>query len=145
MIMIGPGTGIAPFLGFLQERQARGAAGANWLFFGEQRRATDFYYADELAALHRDGLLTRLDLAFSRDQRTKVYVQDRMREHGAQLWNWLQDGAHFYVCGDASRMARDVDAALREIATAHGRLDAEAAQAFLKQLAAEKRYLRDVY
>jgi NADPH-dependent sulfite reductase flavoprotein alpha-component len=145
MVMVGPGTGIAPFLGFLHERQARGAAGDNWLFFGEQRSTTDFYYADDLAALRKDGVLTRLDLAFSRDQRTKVYVQDRMREHGAQLWKWLQDGAHFYVCGDASRMARDVEAALRDIAVTHGRLDPEAARAYLKQLAAEKRYLRDVY
>ncbi|MDG4765838.1 bifunctional nitrate reductase/sulfite reductase flavoprotein subunit alpha [Solwaraspora sp. WMMD406] len=145
MIMAGPGTGIAPFLGFLQERQAVGATGDNWLFFGEQRQATDFYYADELAALRADGVLTRLDLAFPRDQRTKVYVQDRMREHGAQLWRWLRDGAHLYVCGDARRMARDVDDVLRDIATAHGRLEPDAAQAWLKQLAAEKRYVRDVY
>lgn len=145
MIMIGPGTGVAPFLGFLQERQARGATGDNWLFFGEQRQATDFTYADELAALRENGVLTRLDLAFSRDQRTKVYVQDRIREHGAQLWKWLQDGAHLYVCGDASRMAHDVDTALRDVAGTHGRLDPDAAHAYLKQLATEKRYLRDVY
>ncbi|MBG0567952.1 bifunctional nitrate reductase/sulfite reductase flavoprotein subunit alpha [Actinoplanes aureus] len=145
MIMVGPGTGVAPFLGFLQERQMLGASGPNWLFFGEQRRGTDFYYADELTALSDSGTLTRLDLAFSRDQRTKVYVQDRMREHGAALWAWLQDGAHFYVCGDASRMARDVDRALHDIAVNHGRLSDEAATAYLKQLAADKRYLRDVY
>ncbi|MFB9451301.1 bifunctional nitrate reductase/sulfite reductase flavoprotein subunit alpha [Dactylosporangium vinaceum] len=142
IIMIGPGTGVAPFLAFLQERQARGARGRNWLFFGEQRRATDFYYERDLAALQEAGVLTRLDVAFSRDQRTKVYVQDRMREHGAQLWAWLQDGAHVYVCGDATRMAKDVDAALREIAAAHGNLDGAA---YVKQLTAEKRYLRDVY
>ncbi|MGI5241715.1 molybdopterin-dependent oxidoreductase [Dactylosporangium sp. CA-139066] len=145
MIMVGPGTGVAPFVAFLQERHARGARGPNWLFFGEQRRATDFYYAEELAQLQRQGTLTRLDLAFSRDQRAKVYVQDRMREHGAQLWSWLQDGAYFYVCGDATRMAKDVEVALREIVAAHGHLDEGAAAAYVKQLSAEKRYLRDVY
>ncbi|RSM55043.1 reductase [Actinoplanes sp. ATCC 53533] len=145
MIMIGPGTGIAPFLGFLQQRQASGATGRNWLFFGEQRRETDFYYADELTALREAGVLTRLDLAFSRDQRNKIYVQDRMREHGAQLWAWLRDGAHLYVCGDASRMARDVDAALRDIAITHGQLNPDEADAYLKHLVAGKRYARDVY
>nr|WP_181442386.1 bifunctional nitrate reductase/sulfite reductase flavoprotein subunit alpha [Streptomyces tateyamensis] len=145
MVMVGPGTGIAPFIGFLADRQARGHTGANWLFFGEQRSATDFYYREELAEFQQAGLLDRLDLAFSRDQRNKVYVQDRMREQGARLWRWLQDGAHFYVCGDAGRMARDVDHALREIAVTHGRLTEEEAAAYLKQLAAEKRYLRDVY
>ncbi|MDI1461577.1 bifunctional nitrate reductase/sulfite reductase flavoprotein subunit alpha [Catellatospora sp. KI3] len=145
MIMVGPGTGVAPFVGFLQERRAVGANGANWLFFGEQRRSTDFYYADELRELRDDKVLTRLDLAFSRDQRHKVYVQDRMREHGAQLWSWLQDGANFYVCGDARRMAKDVDQALRDIATVHGNLTPEAAAVYVKQLAADKRYVRDVY
>ncbi|MER6446760.1 bifunctional nitrate reductase/sulfite reductase flavoprotein subunit alpha [Streptomyces venezuelae] len=144
-VMVGPGTGVAPFMAFLEHRRALGHRGRNWLFFGEQRRATDFYYGEELAELHRHGTLTRLDLAFSRDQRTKVYVQDRMREHGAQLWSWLQDGAHFYVCGDASRMARDVDRALRETAMTHGGLDADEAAAYLKQLSAAKRYGRDVY
>src|SRR6185295_16607129 len=104
----------------------------------------DFYYADELDELRHHGTLTRLDLAFSRDQRNKVYVQDRMREHGAQLWAWLRDGAHFYVCGDASRMARDVDQALHDIAVNHGRLEPDAATAYLKQLAGDKRYVRDV-
>ncbi|MDQ0797660.1 bifunctional nitrate reductase/sulfite reductase flavoprotein subunit alpha [Streptomyces sp. B1I3] len=145
MVMVGPGTGVAPFVGFLDERRALGHRAANWLFFGEQRRATDFYYREELGALLADGTLTRLDTAFSRDQRTKVYVQDRMREHGAQLWSWLQEGAHFYVCGDASRMAKDVDRALRDIAAAHGGLQEEAAAAYVKQLAADKRYVRDVY
>ena len=145
MIMIGPGTGVAPFLGFLDERRALGHSGRNWLFFGEQRRSTDFYYRDELDASHRDGLLTRLDLAFSRDQRAKVYVQDRMREHGVQLWSWLQDGAHLYVCGDASRMAKDVDRTLREIATTHGGLGDDEAALYVKQLAASRRYVRDVY
>lgn len=120
MIMIGPGTGVAPFIGFLEQRRALGHRGPNWLFFGEQHRATDFYYEDELTGFVADGTLDRLDTAFSRDQRAKVYVQDRMREHGPLLWSWLQDGAHFYVCGDASRMAKDVDQALRDIAVVHG-------------------------
>ncbi|MFI1147642.1 molybdopterin-dependent oxidoreductase [Streptomyces sp. NPDC020817] len=144
-VMVGPGTGIAPFMGFLAHRRALGHHGGNWLFFGEQRRATDFYYREELEELHRHGTLSRLDLAFSRDQRAKVYVQDRMREQGAQLWSWLREGAHFYVCGDASRMARDVDRALRDIAMAHGGLAEDEAAAYLKQLSAEKRYARDVY
>ncbi|MEV6311866.1 bifunctional nitrate reductase/sulfite reductase flavoprotein subunit alpha [Streptomyces sp. NPDC051840] len=145
MIMVGPGTGVAPFVGFLGERRALGHRAPNWLFFGEQREATDFYYRDELELLRREGTLTRLDTAFSRDQRAKVYVQDRMREHGAQLWSWFQDGAHFYVCGDASRMAKDVDRALRDIAMAHGGLQEDAAAAYVKQLSAGKRYVRDVY
>jgi sulfite reductase (NADPH) flavoprotein alpha-component len=145
MIMVGPGTGVAPFLGFLQERQVTAAPGGNWLFFGEQRSTTDFYYAEELEALRADGILSRLDVAFSRDQRSKIYVQDRMREKGAMLWAWLQAGAHFYVCGDASRMARDVDRALHDIAVNHGRLSDEAATAYLKQLTTDKRYVRDVY
>src|SRR5690606_22796443 len=106
-IMIGPGTGVAPFRGFLQDRRADGHPGANWLFFGAQHEATDFYYREELLAMHEDGFLTRLDVAFSRDQRNKVYVQDRMLAHGRELWRWLDDGAHVYVCGDAARMARD--------------------------------------
>ncbi|MEU9674684.1 bifunctional nitrate reductase/sulfite reductase flavoprotein subunit alpha [Streptomyces parvus] len=145
MIMVGPGTGVAPFLGFLEERRALGHSGANWLFFGEQHRATDFYYREELDEMSRSGTLTRLDTAFSRDQRAKVYVQDRMREHGAQLWSWLRDGAHLYVCGDASRMAKDVDRALRDIAVAHGGLEPDAAAAQVKQLASDRRYVRDVY
>ncbi|MGW6685056.1 molybdopterin-dependent oxidoreductase [Streptomyces sp. NPDC054961] len=145
MVMVGPGTGVAPFIGFLEERRARGHHGPNWLFFGEQHRATDFYYEDELTAFLADGTLARLDTAFSRDQRAKVYVQDRMRERGPQLWSWLQDGAHFYVCGDAARMAEDVDRALREIAVTHGGLDEDAAVLYVKQLAADKRYVRDVY
>ncbi|MFF4837456.1 molybdopterin-dependent oxidoreductase [Streptomyces sp. NPDC001315] len=144
-VMIGPGTGIAPFIGFLEERRAGGHRAPNWLFFGEQHRATDFYYEDELTAFLAEGTLTRLDTAFSRDQRAKVYVQDRMREHGPQLWSWLQDGARFYVCGDASRMAKDVDQALRDIATVHGGLGEADAAAYVKQLAADKRYVRDVY
>lgn len=145
LVMVGPGTGVAPFIGFLEERRARRHRGPNWLFFGEQHRATDFYYEDELTAFLADGTLTRLDTAFSRDQRAKVYVQDRMREHGAKLWAWLQDGAHFQVCGDAARMAKDVDRALRDIAVTHGGLDHEGAALYVKQLAADKRYVRDVY
>ncbi|MFB7586882.1 molybdopterin-dependent oxidoreductase [Streptomyces sp. NPDC056169] len=145
MVMIGPGTGVAPFVGFLDERRALGHRAPNWLFFGEQHRATDFYYEEELTALLADGTLDRLDTAFSRDQRAKVYVQDRMREHGPQLWSWLQSGAHFYVCGDAARMAKDVDRALRDIAVTHGGHDEESAAVYVKQLAADKRYVRDVY
>ncbi len=145
MVMVGPGTGVAPFMGFLAERRALGHTGDNWLFFGEQHAATDFYYRDELDALRGDGLLTRLDTAFSRDQRSKVYVQDRMREHGPQLWSWLERGAHLYVCGDASRMAKDVDAALREVVSVQGGLDAEESAAYVKRLSTDRRYARDVY
>jgi sulfite reductase (NADPH) flavoprotein alpha-component len=145
MVMVGPGTGVAPFIGFLQERRALGHPGPNWLFFGEQHRATDFYYEEELTTLLDEGNLTRLDTVFSRDQRAKVYVQDRMREHGHELWQWLREGAHFYVCGDASRMAKDVDQALRDIAVAHGGLDEAEASAYLRQMVTAKRYVRDVY
>ncbi|MGW0712816.1 molybdopterin-dependent oxidoreductase [Streptomyces sp. NPDC002643] len=145
MIMVGPGTGVAPFIGFLQERRALGHRAPNWLFFGEQHRATDFYYEEELTELRHAGTLSRLDTAFSRDQRAKVYVQDRMREHGPELWHWLQDGARFYVCGDAARMAKDVDNALRDIAATHGGMTEAEAAAYVKQLASEKRYVRDVY
>jgi sulfite reductase (NADPH) flavoprotein alpha-component len=145
MIMVGPGTGIAPFRGFLHERQARGDTGRNWLFFGEQHAASDFYYRDELEAMRANGLLTRLDLAFSRDQAEKIYVQDRMREQGAQLWAWLEDGAHFYVCGDAGRMAKDVDAALKAAVASHGGMSEEKAHEYVNRLARAKRYVRDVY
>lgn len=145
MIMIGPGTGIAPFRAFLQERRALGHQGRNWLFFGEQHAASDFYYQDELQGMQRDGLLTHLSLAFSRDQPQKVYVQDRIREQGAELWRWLQDGAKLYICGDASHMAKDVDQALRQVAQTHGGLGVEAAVDYWRQLSEQKRYLRDVY
>jgi sulfite reductase (NADPH) flavoprotein alpha-component len=145
MIMVGPGTGVAPFRGFLHERLARGDTGRNWLFFGEQHAATDFYYRDELETMRAKGLLTRLDLAFSRDQADKIYVQDRMREHGAQLWAWLEAGAHFYVCGDAGRMAKDVDAALRAVVAEHGGMSDDKALEYVSWLAREKRYARDVY
>jgi sulfite reductase alpha subunit-like flavoprotein len=144
MIMVGPGTGIAPFRGFLQERRALGHRGRNWLFFGDQHRAENFYYRSDLEHMVDDGLLN-LDLAFSRDQRKRVYVQHRMLEAGAELWRWLADGAHFYVCGDATRMAKDVDAALTEIIKHHGGMSSEAAHDFKRELIAEKRYVRDVY
>ncbi|HEY9315647.1 sulfite reductase subunit alpha [Williamsia sp.] len=145
VIMIGPGTGVAPFRSFLYERKARGAAGRNWLFFGDHHRATDFMYEDEIVQFQRDGILTRVDLAFSRDQEHKIYVQDRMREHGDQLFDWLSDGAHLYVCGDASQMAKDVDAALHDVVAEHGGLDPDAAEDYVNTLKREKRYLRDVY
>ncbi|MBA6137537.1 bifunctional nitrate reductase/sulfite reductase flavoprotein subunit alpha [Pseudomonas monteilii] len=141
VIMVGPGTGIAPFRAFLEEREARGAKGGNWLFFGEQYAATDFYYQDQLQAWQASGHL-RLDTAFSRDQAEKIYVQQRMLEQGAQLWQWLEAGAYFYVCGDAQRMAKDVDAALREVIAAHGGVDADA---YMEALSKAKRYRRDVY
>ncbi|MEM6884868.1 MAG: sulfite reductase subunit alpha [Verrucomicrobiota bacterium] len=145
VIMVGPGTGIAPFRAFLEERAATEAKGKNWLFFGDQKSTTDFLYQEQLEEYFSSGVLNRLDLAFSRDQAEKIYVQDRMKEKGAELWQWLQDGAHFYVCGDASRMAKDVDAMLHEIARTHGRLDEAGAKAYIKQLKSDKRYQRDVY
>jgi len=145
LIMVGPGTGIAPFRAFLQERQATGAQGKNWLFFGDQHQEHDFIYQDELLAWRNDGLLTRLDLAFSRDQEKKIYVQSRMLEQGAELYAWLQEGAYFYVCGDASRMAKDVDNALYEVVRQFGGLSTERAADYVDQLKKEKRYLRDVY
>lgn len=145
MVMVGPGTGVAPFRAFLQERERRGATGANWLFFGDQHRAHDFTYEDELTGWHSSGLLNRLDVAFSRDQRDKIYVQTRMLEHGAQLFSWLEDGGHFYVCGDASRMAKDVDKALHDVVVDHGGLDRDEATEYVNTLKKEKRYVRDVY
>jgi sulfite reductase (NADPH) flavoprotein alpha-component len=145
MIMVGPGTGIAPFRGFLRERRATGARGKHWLFFGDQRAATDFLYRDELIALQEDGTLTRLDTAFSRDQAEKIYVQQRMLEHGKELYAWLEQGAHFYVCGDASRMAKDVDAALHQVIERAGAKTNEQAIAYVQALKAAKRYARDVY
>ena len=145
MIMVGPGTGIAPFRAFLQERQVHGAKGKNWLFFGDQKRAVDFLYDEELNSWQKNGHLTRLDLAFSRDQADKVYVQDRMLENAAEIWSWLEAGAHFYVCGDASRMAKDVDAALHQIIETAGGKSAEDAKAYVAKLKSEKRYQRDVY
>jgi sulfite reductase (NADPH) flavoprotein alpha-component len=145
MIMVGPGTGIAPFRAFLEERLATGAQGKNWLFFGDQKRALDFLYEEQLTVWQKEGFLTRLDLAFSRDQEEKIYVQDRMRENAGELWSWLEAGAHFYVCGDASRMARDVDAALHQLIESAGGKSPEAAKAYVDQLKSDQRYQRDVY
>ncbi len=145
VIMVGPGTGIAPFRAFLQDRKASGATGKNWLFFGDQKAAYDYLYREELEAMQRDGLLTRLDVAFSRDQEEKVYVQHRMLENAAELYQWLEAGAHFYVCGDASRMAKDVDAALHKIVETAGGKTPEEAAAYVEALKKAKRYKRDVY
>ncbi|KJX89713.1 sulfite reductase (NADPH) flavoprotein alpha-component [Agrobacterium tumefaciens] len=145
VIMVGPGTGIAPFRAFLQERQARGARGKNWLFFGDRHRQSDFIYENELGDMSRDGVLTRLDLAFSRDQAEKIYVQTRMRQNGKALYQWLEEGGYFYVCGDATRMAKDVDDALHSIISDEAGISAEAASDYVNRLKREKRYLRDVY
>ena len=145
MIMVGPGTGIAPFRAFLQERQFRKASGKNWLFFGDRNAATDFMYQEELEAMQQNGLLTRLDLAFSRDQEAKIYVQDRMLENGAELFAWLEQGGYFFVCGDAYRMAKDVDKALHGVITTHGKLSEQQAIDYVNQLKKDKRYVRDVY
>jgi sulfite reductase (NADPH) flavoprotein alpha-component len=145
IIMVGPGTGIAPFRAFLEERQAVGAKGKNWLFFGDQRAQCDFLYRHEMDRFREQGLLTRLDTAFSRDQAQKVYVQHRMKENAAELFAWLQEGASFYVCGDARRMALDVDNALHAIVAEQGQLSPEAAKEHIKELTRTKRYQRDVY
>ncbi|SFJ32928.1 sulfite reductase subunit alpha [Planctomicrobium piriforme] len=144
-IMIGPGTGIAPFRAFLQERHATQASGKNWLFFGDQRSQTDYLYRDELESLYEQGVLSRIDLAFSRDQSEKVYVQDRMLENGAEFWAWLEAGGHVYVCGDANRMAVDVDKALKRIVSEFGGLGPYEADKYLARMAKDKRYCRDVY
>jgi sulfite reductase (NADPH) flavoprotein alpha-component len=145
IIMVGPGTGIAPFRAFLEEREAAGSRGKNWLFYGDQRSKTDFLYQSQIEQWQTLGLLTELDLAFSRDQERKIYVQQRMIEKGALLWQWLEEGAHFYVCGDASRMAKDVDAALHEVVRVHGARSEEEAAAYIADLKKAKRYARDVY
>ncbi|MCS7064585.1 MAG: sulfite reductase subunit alpha [Methylacidiphilales bacterium] len=147
IIMVGPGTGIAPFRAFLQEREATGATGKNWLFFGDQHAATDFLYGEEFESYRQKGLLTYLHTAFSRDQSEKIYVQHRMLENSRQLWDWLQNGAYFYVCGDAKRMAKDVHETLIQIAQKEGGLDREAAENYVNVTLSktEKRYLKDVY
>jgi sulfite reductase (NADPH) flavoprotein alpha-component len=145
VIMCGPGTGIAPFRAFLHDRKATKAPGRNWLFFGHQRRASDFFYEDELNAMKQDGVLTGLTLAWSRDGKDKIYVQDRMRERGAELFAWLEQGAHFYVCGDAKRMAKDVERALVDVVTEHGMRSADAAIAYVAGLKKAGRYQADVY
>jgi sulfite reductase (NADPH) flavoprotein alpha-component len=145
IIMIGPGTGIAPFRAFLRDRQTSGAPGRNWLFFGHQRSNYDFFYQDELLPMRSAGLLTRLTLAWSRDGKEKIYVQHRMREVGRDLWSWLNDGAHIYVCGDAQRMAKDVEAALVDIIAQHGGCTPPEAVKFLADLKVKGRYQTDVY
>lgn len=145
IIMIGVGTGLAPYRGYLHEREAIGATGRNWLFFGEQRRAANFYHEKEFSDYAASGLLTQFDTAFSRDQSQKIYVQHRIRERGREVWSWLQDGAYLYVCGDAERMAPDVDAAIHAVAEEHGGLSKEAAAEYVASLRTTKRYRRDVY
>ena len=146
LIMIGPGTGIAPFRAFLQERQARGAKGKNWLFFGAQREKCDYAYKEDWEKFARDGLLTKLDCAWSRDQAHKIYVQDKLLENASEIWKWIDnDGAQFFVCGDARRMAKDVDAALRKIVQEQGGKSVDEANAYVEKLKADKRYKRDVY
>lgn len=145
MIMVGPGTGVAPFRAFLEERQMRGAKGKNWLFFGDQTRDSDFIYEQQLLEMQAVGVLSRLDLAFSRDQKEKIYVQNKMHECSVELYQWLEKGAYFYVCGDATRMAKDVDQALRDIVSTQANLSADQATDYVNNLKREKRYLRDVY
>ena len=145
VIMIGPGTGIAPFRAFMQQRAADEAPGKNWLFFGNPHFTEDFLYQVEWQRYVKEGVLTRIDLAWSRDQKEKIYVQDKLREQGAELWRWINDGAHIYVCGDANRMAKDVEQALLEVIAEFGGMDTEAADEFLSELRVERRYQRDVY
>jgi sulfite reductase (NADPH) flavoprotein alpha-component len=145
VIMVGPGTGVAPFRAFVQDRIAGGATGRNWVFFGDQKHATDFLYGEEWLEYVAKKQVARLDLAWSRDQIQKIYVQDRMRENAAELWAWLQGGGYFYVCGDAKRMAKDVDVTLHDIVAEQGKMDPAAAAEYVKQLKKEKRYQRDVY
>ncbi|WP_293791788.1 NADPH-dependent assimilatory sulfite reductase flavoprotein subunit [uncultured Pantoea sp.] len=145
VIMIGPGTGIAPFRSFMQQRENEGAGGKNWLFFGNPHFTDDFLYQVEWQKYVKDGLLTNIDLAWSRDQAEKVYVQDKIRAKGAEVWSWLQEGAHLYVCGDANRMAKDVEQALLDVVVEHGAMDRETADEFLSELRIERRYQRDVY
>ena len=145
VIMVGPGTGVAPFRAFIHERAAVKAPGRNWLFFGHQRRECDFFYEEELSDLQKAGTLDRLTLAWSRDAGEKVYVQDRMRQVGADLWTWLEGGAHFYVCGDAKRMARDVERAMVDVVAQHGNRSAEAAASYVAGLKRDGRYQADVY
>ncbi|MFP2468463.1 NADPH-dependent assimilatory sulfite reductase flavoprotein subunit [Pseudescherichia vulneris] len=145
VIMIGPGTGIAPFRAFMQQRAADGATGKNWLFFGNPHFTDDFLYQVEWQRYVKEGVLTNIDLAWSRDQKEKVYVQDKLRQQGAELWRWINDGAHIYVCGDANRMAKDVEQALLEVIAEFGAMDTEAADDYLSELRVERRYQRDVY
>jgi sulfite reductase (NADPH) flavoprotein alpha-component len=143
--MVGPGTGVAPFRAFVQDRAASGAKGRNWLFFGDQRRATDFLYEEDWERWRAQGVLTRLSTAFSRDQPEKIYVQDRIRESAAELWPWIRGGAHFYVCGDVKRMAKDVEAALQGLIAGQGALSPAEAVDYVALMKKDGRYQRDVY
>ncbi len=145
VIMIGPGTGIAPFRAFMQQRENDGASGKNWLFFGNPHFTDDFLYQVEWQRYVKEGLLTHIDLAWSRDQAEKIYVQDKLRARGAEVWRWIEEGAHLYVCGDANRMAKDVEQALLDVVVEHGGMDRETADEFLSELRIERRYQRDVY
>lgn len=145
MVMIGAGTGISPFHGFLQHRRALGHSGRNWLFFGDRHASENFYHREDLTGMVRDGFLTNLDVAFSRDQSERIYVQHKMIKAAAELWSWLESGAHLYVCGDATHMAKDVDNALTAIIRTQGRMSKDAARDYKFDLIAAKRYVRDVY
>lgn len=145
VIMVGPGTGVAPFRAFIQERVAKKSPGRNWLFFGDQHRETDYLYGEEFEEYRAQGHLAQLDLAFSRDQQEKIYVQNRMLEKAAELWAWIEKGAYFFVCGDAKRMAKDVDAALHQVIAQEGKMSESDAAAYVKAMKKEKRYQRDVY
>lgn len=145
VIMVGPGTGVAPFRAFMQQREADEATGDNWMFFGDQTFTQDFLYQVEWQNYLKSGLLTRMDVAFSRDQAEKVYVQDRLKEQASDVFAWLERGAHLYICGDANRMAKDVHQVLIEIISEQGKLSAEQAEQYLKDLRSNKRYQKDVY
>ena len=145
MIMVGPGTGIAPFRAFLEERREIGAPGYNWLFFGDQHRECDFIYENEISDMTKSGLLNKVDVAFSRDQKEKQYVQHKMLDNGKELFKHLDNGGYFYVCGDASRMAKDVDNALHQVIQIQGGMSSDKATDFVGDLKRQKRYLRDVY
>ncbi len=145
VIMVGPGTGLAPFRSFLEERKATGASGPNWLFFGDQHQACDYLYGDELDQMKSDGLLTHLDLAFSRDQKEKIYVQTRILARSKEIYAWLEKGAYFYICGDAERMAKDVHKALIESVRIEAGIEEQAAESYIDNLLESRRYQRDVY
>jgi sulfite reductase (NADPH) flavoprotein alpha-component len=145
VIMVGPGTGLAPFRAFLEHKQAGCGRWPMWLFFGDQREQQDFLYRDEMLAWLESGVLQRLDTAFSRDQKQKIYVQDRVREHSQMLWNWLEQGAYFYICGDSKLMAPDVESAVLDAVATHSGKGPEYAAAYLADMKKQKRYLKDVY
>jgi len=145
IIMVGPGTGLAPFKAFLEERDARNAQGKNWLFFGDQTERHDFIYKDILIGMMERGLITNLSLAFSRDQKEKIYVQNKLDENGADIFNWLEDGAYFYICGDAQKMAKDVEKCLELLIKRNGNFSDDEAKNYLTELKRHKRFLRDVY